>query len=388
MDVMVLPFADLPCIYRRYKAGSQPNRAVGWTPVWFPANTATNRAVPGVVAVTDVVTGATEVSWDKGYVPKSSTDLDARYGRMRGTYFGVTGHLDAPQLSDQGRIVAGQVAIPYEVTTSPISGNAWISGTAAGGDAAIDSGVYMLDDVPLDEDCLTQAAIGAANWEAREGIYMPMRFRDPVHLFTQPGTKHFLGIGTNAVLGTRALESTVNVAAPAGFTGSLASHIAPSCLTNFQTGVILFRGIANNSNIQLKFRMGVEGQVDTCSSISPFQTQSPLLDQVAIDRVTELAQVMSNVYPARYNDFGAIIGSIISGAKIALPIGKQVGGLIRGLKIPVVSDLVGTGLDFISSIGLAPGRRRRRRRKPFPPGILYPNWERIGGGIFPPRGSR
>lgn len=329
LDIVVLPFGDLTAIYRRYKAGAQPGRNGDWTPVWNPTFTITNPNDTFITTASDPTGGAVSV-----LVPTFESNMQEVYGYGRMTYKGVTLHLDAPATRDQGRVMAGQVAVPYTVLNSEVTLSGWRSDTKASTSVTTIADTYSLDTVPLDESCLIQSSPGAATWEAREGIYMPMRFRDPVHEFSGSGGALLATVTAPGLYA--ALVTTTNKAPPAGYTGNTLTKLDPRMLLNGLTGVILVRGVDAKANIHLKIRTGLEAQVDTCSSISPYQRMSPVLDCEAINMVARSSQEMPQVFPSSYNDFG-ILGSLF---EKLIPIGKKIRGKIVDMKIPGLSGFM------------------------------------------------
>lgn len=306
VDVICLPFADLPCIYRRYKSGTQPSAWSSWNAVWNATLTT------GVKLVSDAFVSNTDLS-DKTVkgttVPVRSSNLAAIYGYGRVTHKGITCHLDAPALSDQGRVVAGQLALPFDSERAVLQVGGWDSTTKKKVYSTGLADFYSLDNVPLEENCLVQASPGAAAWEAREGVYVPLRFRDPAHQFTPSGSAKLLG--TTISSGENSALALVEEAQPpTGYEDAIRVKPVVRMLLNCQTAVVLFRGISNTANIHCKVITGLESLVETCSAVSPYQRMSPALDCEAINSVTRLGQELPQAFPAAYNDFGGLFGFI------------------------------------------------------------------------------
>lgn len=326
VDLLVLPFADLPVIYRRYKSGSQPDINTKWDAIWNATLTTSAQLVSDAI-----VDNSSPTKTPVGFTtPVRSSNLDSVYGYGRVTHKGVTIHLDAPALSDQGRIIAGQMALPFNAEHALLTARGWrenqggIVGVEGIGD------YYSLDNVPLEENCLVQASPGAVAWEARQGVYVPLRFRDPVHNFSPSGSAAILA-ATRAGGKTHALMLNESMVGPTGTTGGAYVNIAPKMLLNCQTAVVLIRGISPSANIHAKVITGLESLVETCSSVSPYQRISPVLDVEAINWVTRMGQELPQGFPASYNDFG-FLNKIINGINlIAKPIRNKVLRKIPGI---------------------------------------------------------
>jgi len=333
IDILLLPFAEIAFLWRRYPSTTTPDVSLNWNVVFNPTIPAANDTI----------------NYEDGdgvehSLPYTYGDMNA-YGRTRAMYRGVTVHLDAPALYDQGRIVAGQLAL--ENKEGSVNGCYVTAGGTARLHAVSALNIVQLpQNLPLTEDDLFQATPGAVVWEAREGIYMPLRFRDPTHLFSSAQEETILTIYQPG-----GIESLLTPATPP-------KQIGLVMPVNFLSGLILIRGIDARANINVKHRIGLEQLVEYASVVAPFQHASPMLDPVAIDRVTQCSQASPMAFEAKYNDLGAIKNVLMS----ILGIGKKIGGVVRGLGIPGVSDIAGAGLDLIGALGLAPRRRRMRLR--------------------------
>jgi len=313
IDIVLLPFPDIPMMWRRYVSGSRINRNANWNVVYNPTNTPST----DYMEITRRKGTSTTLEIAPMTAPIKASSYVSQYARTRGTYFGATVHLDAPTLADQGRIVSAQLAVPYDSSVGPLFDmNGW-DATGTYTDSYFGTAeLVSLGDIPFDESKLVQAAPGAAVWEAREGVYMPLRFRDPVHNFeaTNVGTRYLAIANSDSYItpnATLMVRSTQVSTPPGSATGNTTvTGVAALSVLNFNTGIILVRGISSQANLQIKTVMGTESLVSTSSSISPYQHLSPPLDRLALDRVTEVAQATPFVYPASYNDLSAIINTI------------------------------------------------------------------------------
>jgi len=334
VDILFLPMGQLAFMYRRRTASSTiVDLRTGWKFVFYPSLTAGVDQVGGLVTI-----GGENVTMNAW-----TTNLDD-YGRSREMYGGGTVHLDAPTLADQGRLVAGQ--LPVELKEG-ISANTYIiddTGTSQGIRSPM-SLFQLPGNFPMDESTLFQATPGAVVWEAREGVYLPLRFREPVHLFQPDRADTFLA----------APGSTGGV--PVTFTDVDKNQIAVGVPTNMLAGVVIIRGIDKRANLNVKCRIGLESLVEAPTEVAPFQHASPILDPLAIDRVTQLSQASPMAYPANYNDFSSIL-NVIKG--VLGNIVKPIAGGLRGIGIPVVSDIAGLIHGGLEGLGMSSRKRRRR----------------------------
>lgn len=339
VDIVVLPYSHLAFMWRRRPTGSpEPDIDKDWNYVFFPVAGEYGSEFSAQCVPLD---GTADPESEVVQFDYATSKLPIQYGRTRSMYTGITAHLDAPTLADQGRLVAGQLALEQTPTTfSEVVGRKGTKSYKILDPIQISS---IEGRLPMTESALFQATPGAVVWEAREGVYMPMRFRDPVHLFGNDLRETLAAVSYDT--GTYLLQDTRKFG------------IVPGSLLNELTGVILFRGIDNRANINVKVRRGLESLVDSATAIAPFQHQSPVLDPLAIDRVTQIAQSSPMAYPACYNDWGEILNVIKQVVGVVKPVAKFVGGL----GIPIVSDL-GNGIgDFAGKLGLGPRNRRMQR---------------------------
>jgi hypothetical protein len=341
VDILVVGCMDLAFLYRRYPVGAPPP-GDAWIGVYYSSASGTGRAGTLQPAPSSVVTEPVNIAFISGL-------SSLNYPRARGMYLGVTVTFDAPALRDQGRLVAGQLPL----VRNQMFDQAEVATVETPTTFVECSGTFVkLGEIPLDEDELFQATPGAIVHEAREGVYMPLRFNEPVQLYTDstlvdsynPAT--LLGFTREGGIGT------VTFRGPDG-AGGLVNY-GTEGLFNFLTGVILFRGIDAGANLSVKCRLGIEAQVERGTAVAPFQHASPPLDKMAIDTVTYVSQTSPMAYPSSYNDFGKILDVI----KSVLGIVKTGAGVAGKLGLPYVGAIE----SVLGGLGFAPRMRGRRRR--------------------------
>lgn len=113
---------------------------------------------------------------------------ESGYSGARVVGRGITVHFDAPQLADQGRLIAGQIRAPSASTDVTVALAALTDSNGSQipvnpvDSASIRRHVIYL---PQDETELTNQDPLAAQWEARLGSYIPHRYVQPTQLFTK-----------------------------------------------------------------------------------------------------------------------------------------------------------------------------------------------------------
>ena len=240
-------------------------------------------------------------------VISSSTSLESVAQSFRVDYFGVTTHLNAPALSNQGRVVAGQVTGNYhqpELTNPSAQAEVW--------------DIHVL----MDQVQLTQTDVSVYNGEAKKGVYLPHRIANPV-----VNLKQIPKLPRNVRINPPSDGEIVG--------GDLGDTAFID--TDWLVGVQFYLGIDPAASVDVKVRLGLEFGVSFDSPWRPFVMKSPLLDQKALDVVATLAQSEPHAYEAKYNDLGKILNNIGSG--------------LGQMGIPIVSDVANTVTPIVSTIG-------------------------------------
>jgi len=336
-QVLFPPFAEIDFIYRVRAAGSDD-----WANPWHIVRN------PGFDLSPD---GSAKTLGD-----------NYRVLRMQGR--GYTVHLRASATTNQGTVYAGQVSANKASNFTP-EGVTLVPDQR--GFATTDVDIL---DVPSSSTILTQQDVLFTKWEAMHGVYMPMRFSQPTHLFVD--TDHgdvfqftngeeppvlyqypsaVLGIvssPTNAFLfDTIANGVTPTFNSPPGAPHETQVSWGVSKPLNQLTGVLFFEGLDPAASLEFKSKMFLECQADQRgAAVLPFVHSSPISDCSALEVVAQVGQVQRHAYEAAYNDFGSMLSSIwnaISG--LARPIVKPFVEmasdipLIGGLAKPLASKL-------------------------------------------------
>jgi hypothetical protein len=234
---------------------------------------------------------------------------------FRTTFKGFSVLHDAPDLYNQGRVFLGQYrshAIKVDYTESALTGN---------DKGAVTSNLWFKK-IPSDQSALLSACPGMVKMRAVHGAYIPSRFSNPVHTYTDTPWG-YLRIDDTAVA-TRGL-SAVTYEMTDGNGNNLGEHTLTgtdasawtvvSGTDNTQVGVCLFTGMAKQATLDIKLRFGLEAQAAPASPWSLFTEETPYPDEAAITEMAIIQDKMDTGYPESYNSFGAlipVIGGIVA----------------------------------------------------------------------------
>lgn len=233
-----------------------------------------------------------------------STTLPQAY-MGRTTHAGLTVSLIANALSNQGTIHAGQVPLAYM--------DVGASSSLQGGQP------------PLDPDSLQDQDPKGFYSLAKEGAYLPLKFREPTSAIQYWGVNNL----ANRVL---AFDG-VGITPP----GSSTPYQQPPYI-NTNLGVVLIRGIAATATVQCRSRYGVEA-TEALVPWVPFVMPSPQLDPSQLAACAMAMQLSPNAYPASANDMWSILRAI--GRAVSGKIPRAVASVLSQAGIPVVSPLAG-----------------------------------------------
>jgi hypothetical protein len=334
VDIIFIGSPDLSFLWRRYQAGTTGNDT--WNAVYYSASQALSYIRNYETAPDSAEPGGTKVQ-----AAVVNGNSGTQYARARAMYAGITVTMDAPALKDQGRCVAAQLPLMKDQQFQAVE----VVQTGTPAYPLVEANSIYMGEVPLTEDDLFQTTPGAVVHEAREGVYIPLRFNEPVH--------NFISLDPASETSGAPVLSHKRVNDPDSSVLTFRSSTTGrqyGCegAFNMLTGVILFRGIDATTNLSVKTRIGVEAQVDRSSSSAPFQHQSPPLDREAIDFVTRFAQEEAMAFPACFNDSNGMMDVI----KQFLGLVKIGSGIAGNMGIPFVGGVS----SFLDALGLAPQR--------------------------------
>jgi hypothetical protein len=284
------------------------------------------------------------------------------YGSQRIIGRGHTMHLRASGTTNQGTVFGGQV---HSLD--------WVRDydTGFNGAQGTPPSRYAQHRVPINPAELTALDPAVVEWEAWNGLYMPLRFAENTWRYevAAPGAPVlYSGAGASPTSGylpgswiqiadsSAASPSAVNL--PQTPTYTLPSE-APtvggaiiygtSDATPFLTGVAFFEGISTEASVQIKSRIYMENQLEASTygvnaagtALRAFAEPSPIYDWAALEVAATVSQAGPHAYPASANDFSTVMGSIWNTLK---SVGKHVVGALdiaSGLGLPFAGPIAG-----------------------------------------------
>lgn len=270
-----------------------------------------------------------------GNVGQAKTTFLADFTQWRGMYAGLSVHLSAPAVSDQGVVTAAQypyTAMEMGSQTAP---------SAIGSNYTSKSPVVRFDQTAVIPDY--NALIGMPNaycGNARDGVYMPLRL-DGNHVKWHTNNDTRYDASSWAVVPSTSSLTTPVSAVGAGFwpytdTNGLYfstkwygdEHLLP-CSNVF--GGMVFKGLSASATLNFVYRVGFEA---TCLPTSPFVSflkVSPEHDLMAITNYYKISRQLKDAYPVAYNDLGKLWDVIKGAARVISPVLSVVpgGSMIR-----------------------------------------------------------
>jgi len=332
-QIAVLPFVDSVVVYRRKLATD-----VAWG-LWNMLDLRAGNIKPGSNAV------------DAGIVAQSALlpTLIADTTGFRQTFKGVTVIHNSSSLEDQGYVTVGQWGTTVAVEEMAHVFNDYAEPT----DNPVAKFMVIRDIPTTPSDVMKQAPKSVAH-KAREGVYLPMRFNQPVHEY-QPATGYQVNITTGGTTGGEkvqtkgyplmlqetTVESETELLANLSkslvwqgtptFTGTVAPGSPdnnPDTGTFYSTagninqnlGVAIFTGLDAKAELEVKSRTGIEMIPKDDRVAASFMTDAPMKDQMALDMVQSVQTKMPLALPERYNSLGAIVALIAKGVALVAPL--------------------------------------------------------------------
>lgn len=356
-DVMVCvtSLSDIPFVYRWRNSGDDN---ADWSPWIAPSsdNFVQHGSITGVAPVPDA--GPTEPKVTR--TPSLLNDAT----QFRQAFKGVTIVMNCSTLYDQGYVTAGQWGNKAKVVNLVPTSYDALATTGS----KVEALVY--DEVPYTMSDIISACPEYGQWEAKKGIYMPMRYDDPVHQFnggvsnalTPPNLADEQKSGAPIMLASR--NRTRNPDFGSDYfplygvfttkgTGGTVDVIPTTAGDVNQTfGVILFSGIDYRSQLILKCRLGLDLVPSPRSPYAAMAKKGPVKDQLALDLATSIQSKLPVVYEHKFNSLSMIVPWIGKAAMAVLP-----------TLAPWVGSKITQGLDWLGT----------KIRKAVNPDGFYPN---------------
>lgn len=262
--------------------------------------------------------------------------IKAMYRNVRRSFMGLTAELDAPALSDQGRIVAGQFGSDARLKMA-LAQYATVAETESPTPADVQNAELLHVELPpvIEEDVVQVDSLSYQGL-AKDHVYMPMRTWKPTATPTDCDTAApVLPTVQNAGSGLHAaLQWPTEVA--------YLVDAQEIYFAEYGTGIIKFLQLSSNASVRLKVREGIEGAAAANSIISPFDSPGLPVDPVAHEFVSEFCRTNPHAYLGKYNSRNQMMRGIFGS------IGNTLGALAKPL--PLIGDLVGPLLGGIGNM--------------------------------------
>lgn len=317
-QILELPTIDVPAVFRTKKA-SDPPVSASWTQ-WQLFSNVGNQFNPGRLAIVEATTGPVV-----NLTPQLCNDSD----QFRSTFRGLTIIHDAPALENQGMVTSGQWGNGGSLLGRDFKF------TGGGGSDDIQVPTLQFDDIPLSQDDIIVKCPGATQWQAREGVYLPVRFNDSVHKYQDPGGDIFPNPSNQLVKSGLVISTTdtdpTHVLQPQILhdTDNLSVTTAGQC--NMLMAMSNFTGLSPKAQLVVKIRSGIEFVATATSNLAPAARNVPNKDQVALDVVHNIAKNIPQAYYHKFNSLGLMLPTIFGAAKAALGLAAPwLLGKIRG----------------------------------------------------------
>jgi len=258
--------------------------------------------------------------------PGATSTLLTLTEQFRQTHKGLTVNLNASALNDQGMVISGQWGDRPAIQANTRCYT--LTGIPSAGDvsAANNQNVLLITDLPVNTAQLYAKDPNAVRAPAKEGVYMPLKFNDPVQTYTSIQSTELKSLDgatemkdntvlSPALLGYRENSNTsfVNVQffQTAPNIGNFSPSLATCGSTNMQSGLILFEGLSPSATLDVKTVAGVEVVTNRDSAWNGFMMPSPIDNEEAQKQVHAIQARMPSAFPASYNFIGTLLTTIL-----------------------------------------------------------------------------
>lgn len=318
-DVMfcVLPHSDASICYRTKKSVDN---------TWSPWNLI---AVDDALYPGKITAGTPEASWANISVPSVRAD----YTGFRQICKGVTIEHNRPTLYDQGIVTSGQwasqsgvaVRVPPYFGVSPETDISTLDQVPC----------YTHEGIPLDEGDIIRICSNAGQWEAKKGVYMPMRYRDPANQLTMEEdlievkdvNNQIKQQSVGAIIQLRDIRSGNDTYldfravrySPTNPTFDTKDLAATGALANQTMGVIHFKGISMLSSLVIKVRTCVEVVPKETNPLRTTVKAPPPADMTACTLVRTMQSKLPVSFEHKYNSMGMLLPLLGKVAGAVLP---------------------------------------------------------------------
>lgn len=249
---------------------------------------------------------------------------------FRQSFKGLTIEPNMSSLTNQGMVTAGQWGMDVDVEDFKCEFS----------DVGLPAGSIkhaIVKGIPSTKTDVLGACPNSGDWPAKHGIYMPMRFTQPTHLYQEATGTELQDTSTTPpntqVSGLPILLYDVNsadVQNPLSYPAQLiwdenasygprGTFYTTAGSINQNIGTCIFTGIASVTTFDIKTRTGIEFVAVADATMAAFMSQAPLKDQVALDVVQATQTRLPVVYYSKYNSLGMLVPLIAKAATAILP---------------------------------------------------------------------
>lgn len=310
LQVLSLPFPECPVAWRRKPSEASWDNGSHWVGM---------SGVNILPALFDRPIGTVEPVIT---VQSRASTVASNCTQFRSTFQGVTIHMVASSLNNGGNLTAGQWGVGPDLgrASTPNKVDQDPSGTR---------GALIIRDIPTTSGQIVAKCPSAAYWPAKHGVYLPMRFRDAVHLFqgttedpeapratddSSEQSRCFLLKDVHEAGSPPDPDSNDLIWQQVSAVDADSKFLGGAGFTNLEVGVVILDGLAKEAPITIKFRMGLQAVPASTSPWSPFVETAPVPDETAMKKVALIQRRLPMAFEAKFNDLGLLLSAIASAA--------------------------------------------------------------------------
>jgi hypothetical protein len=257
------------------------------------------------------------------------------FQHWRCMYAGLSAHLAAAAIADQGVVTAAQYPIRHSEMGCLVDG---------ADEPSLRSFVRFNQTAVTPKYADLIRMPNAYSGRAKDGVYMPLKLESNHSRWHDEMDLRFDGslwatngnslVISTAATGEDAMPYAGVMTAYLNESEQLApwraeNHLLPC---NDVVGGICFVGLSESATLSLTLRMGFEVRCHPGSPFSSFLKVSPAYDRMAIENYYLIARQLKDAYPVEYNDLGKLWDLIKGAARVISPVLSLVpgGAAIRG----------------------------------------------------------
>lgn len=268
---------------------------------------------------------------------------NAGFAESRITAYGTTFEMTGSMVSNQGEMVAAQIAADWTFERMQNANQTNLYEWNLNGDPGVaPSGSQLYEFVRqlMDTDPLSSAGM------ARTGAYFVHKLNEPSNLFGrhagQVGGKQRKFYENPFA---SAFDPIANTDDPTDVRLTLAVH---ETLMSWNAGVFWATGISTQTSFAVKKYVDIEGHITPKSELRYYTRDAPDEDERALTMYKETIKQMSSAYPSSYNMFGFLKKAFNWGKNAVKWVGNKIVKPFRPIldKVPIASNIL-QGTDML-----------------------------------------